>query len=746
MPELRIRPQGQCVILTGATNGQGTAVPLYTDAALSTAATLPLAVTADVTLYSRTSGPVRVTVVQSDGTLLVDTVGLLTEVTPWVVSPVPSPEQVAADVSPVTVTVRPSGDTSGVTDRARINAATANAPGRAVGVRTSVTLAPGEWSVDDAMLLYSRQTLTAYGAKVTRVGTAGNVIRNFAALPTRIVTDAAVTSGSATVTSASGGFAGAVVGTTRVGVIGAGPNGSVHYGVVNTVAGDGTSVTLSITADTTVSAARADVFDTIDEDITVQGGHFRLAVAPLDGHQPTATYLNSFVSAFRRISNLRVLDTTWSSAGAAGEGGKYVLCVGDCSDVVISNTHFAGTSGDGVHLSGPIYRALVDGVTGTTGDDMVVAGTQDNNTQYVYDTQGPIVDWHTRGVVSNGSWCAWKIYDLGTLRKHRCANITVENISGTTQVQMVSLLNVTCNSVKIRNVQGAPGATFPMVISASEQITETDIDGLTWHSTSAASKGLVRLEKPRNIVRLRHLAFSQAPSGTNYFVQVTGQLNGSTWGLRRLEVDGLHTPKQTGSGSAVTFGTLNGIEFASDISGTSDETELAVRNVHCTNITAGTLVNKGAVAVVSRMSLQNVTWSGTQLVAIPSGDASARVSLTNVKMVGTRLLTTASPVVVVTRDVHAVCSSAAFDVTGSGSLTVEHGGSWSSTGANTTTFSRSASQALRVNGAGLPAVLADLTPTTGDIVTASALAGTIPAGTPAVRGSSSWVGLAGGTL
>lgn len=635
----------------------------------------------------------------------------------------------------------PSGDTTGATDRASINSALASESGG-----MTLVLKPGDWYVDDAILVHSRQHIIAYGAKVSRVGTAGNVIRNAAALPTRVVNDAAVTNGSAVVTSASAGFLGSVVGTTRVGVIGAGPGGSVLYGVVNAVAGDGTSVTLSITADTTVSGARADIFDTLDSDITIDGGHWRLSVAPLDGHQPTATYLNSFVSAFRRVSRIWVRNTIWSSAGTAGQGGKYVLCLGDVYDYTIENTHFDGTSGDGVHINGPAYRGLVTGVTGTTGDDMVVAGTQDNNTQYIYDTQGPIVDWHTRGIISNGSWCAWKLYDLGTTRKHQCKNITVENVSGTTQVQMLSLLNATCNSVKIRNVQGAPGATFPLLISTTEQITETDIDNLTWTSTNPATKGIVRLEKPRNSVRIRNLAFSQAPAGTNYFINVTGNLNGSTWGLTRLDVDGLYTPVQIGSGSAVTFGTLNGIELANDIAGTADRTEISVRNVHCTNITAGTLINKGAVAVISRMDLQNVTWSGTQLVSIPAGDASARVSMTDVKMTGTRLLTTASPVMVTTRDVHAVCTSAAFDVTGSGTITVEHGGSWSSTGTSTTTFSRSATQALRVNGAGLPAVLADLTPSAGDICTASATAGTIPANTPAVRGASSWIGLAGGTL
>lgn len=114
MPQLKVQPQGQALWLAAVVNGPGTTVPLYSDAALTARAQLPLRVTSDVTLYSAGSGPVRALVMLDDGTRLDTPDLILTDTNPAVLAPYPTHRQLAgAFASPLakprTITPLPSG-------------------------------------------------------------------------------------------------------------------------------------------------------------------------------------------------------------------------------------------------------------------------------------------------------------------------------------------------------------------------------------------------------------------------------------------------------------------------------------------------------------------------------------------------------------------------------------------------------------------------------------------------------------
>lgn len=76
MGALRILTNGQTLVLSAATNGAGITVGIYSDAAYTTAVSLPYTTSVNVTLYAR-PGDVRLTITAADGTVVYqDVVGV----------------------------------------------------------------------------------------------------------------------------------------------------------------------------------------------------------------------------------------------------------------------------------------------------------------------------------------------------------------------------------------------------------------------------------------------------------------------------------------------------------------------------------------------------------------------------------------------------------------------------------------------------------------------------------------------
>jgi hypothetical protein len=157
MPQLKVQPQGQALWLAAVVNGAGTPVPLYSDAALTARAQLPLRVASDVTLYSAGSGPVRALVMLDDGARLDTPDLILTDTNPAVLAPYPTHRQLAAAFStplakPKPTLFLPAGSTlisaftstswslTGSGSSQAIESAPIGTPGPAFPLHTVVTL------------------------------------------------------------------------------------------------------------------------------------------------------------------------------------------------------------------------------------------------------------------------------------------------------------------------------------------------------------------------------------------------------------------------------------------------------------------------------------------------------------------------------------------------------------------------------------------------------------------------------
>lgn len=224
------------------------------------------------------------------------------------------------------------------------------------------------------IVIPSNTTLDMGGCTVTLpVGaTGGNLITNVARTAVASATDAAISSGSTTVTTAVA----ASVGKTVV-ITGAGGNGNGPLVATVTAAGSGT-LTLSVAASATVSAAAISVYNR-DKNIRVIGGDWqRGSVAG------TGTGLHNLV--FRHVDGLLVDIDSFSSTG-----GKYGINTGDCTDQQLGIGSVASNS-DGIHINGPARGVRILRISGTTGDDSVAFTGADYSAYN--DVCGDITDVH----------------------------------------------------------------------------------------------------------------------------------------------------------------------------------------------------------------------------------------------------------------------------------------------------------------------------------------------------------------
>jgi hypothetical protein len=103
--------------------------------------------------------------------------------------------------------------------------------------------------------------------------------------------------------------------------------------------------------------------------------------------------------------------------------GKYALAVQDCTSIVGGVQNF-NTSSDGLHFTGPITNAFIEGVTGSTGDDMLAFTPQD-----------------------------WAAYDVtnGTIQ-----NVKVGFVKGTTNAHLMVMNGSKVAGQKIRDIEIGP--------------------------------------------------------------------------------------------------------------------------------------------------------------------------------------------------------------------------------------------------------------------------------------------------
>jgi polygalacturonase len=94
-----------------------------------------------------------------------------------------------------------------------------------------------------------------------------------------------------------------------------------------------------------------------DRNITLQGGE-------VDANLNIGGTLSTMGVVFNKVGNLTLRDQLGSNAA------KYMYYVGSAYGFYASNVTLR-TLSDGIHLMGPCRNVVIDGVTGTTGDDFV---------------------------------------------------------------------------------------------------------------------------------------------------------------------------------------------------------------------------------------------------------------------------------------------------------------------------------------------------------------------------------------
>ena len=253
----------------------------------------------------------------------------------------------------------------------------------------------GSATISEPIIIPSNTTLDATGATITLSAAADcNLVQNQNAVtPQRSVADAAVTAGSATVTSATAAFTVADVGRTLV-VDGASGGGEGPLVGIITAVTNATTVVLDSPAADTVSGAAAKVFIR-DTNITVRGGGWDRVANGGSGNNKHGLF-------FRHVDNLDVDIEKFSSSGPS----KYAISAGDLRWYRLSMRD-ADTTSDGVHVTGPAFHGDIPYVSGKTGDDLL-AFTAGDYPDYG-DVGGDIVGVSIGTVFARGSMRALKV-------------------------------------------------------------------------------------------------------------------------------------------------------------------------------------------------------------------------------------------------------------------------------------------------------------------------------------------------
>lgn len=299
----------------------------------------------------------------------------------------------------------------GVTDDTTAIQAALTAANAANGGRV---LIPASTVISSALTIYSNTwlELAPNATVIFKSGSTGNMLRNAAVTAQRSVSDAAITNGTTTLTSATAAFTSADVGRT---VVVAGARGVGIPLVANiTVFTNSTTVTISVAAQATVTGASCSIY-TRDTNIRISGGTWDR------GANGSGTFNNLNSLFFRHVDRLTFADVRVTSTAA-----KFAFGIGDATDVVAERLSFS-TSSDGIHFTGPASKITVRDVRGATGDDSVAFTARDWTG--FDDVVGDISDVLVDGVFSTSSTGLVKL--LGgtstTLRR-----ITLRNIAGVT--------------------------------------------------------------------------------------------------------------------------------------------------------------------------------------------------------------------------------------------------------------------------------------------------------------------------
>jgi len=264
-----------------------------------------------------------------------------------------------------------------------------------------------------------------------------------AQVPNRTCTDVVLTPGSDTITSATCNFTQADVGTESIDCVGgyAGglafggpPVGSTDWHTTIAAVNSTTSATLSDPPSAASNPTTCKIISR-DHDITVKNLNLLM-----QGGAPAEYGFGIWMVSTNRLHLENIYACDGSCTVPTGVG-HYNFWIMDSDDFVFKNLTVRGWvyAQDGLHMVGPIKSGVVDGVFGTSGDDMVALAAADGNyypnTEMVY------------GVISGVS-----ISNVvgGSVQSHGVA------VSGATPISYSSGAPIPVRNIRITHVIGAP--------------------------------------------------------------------------------------------------------------------------------------------------------------------------------------------------------------------------------------------------------------------------------------------------
>lgn len=452
-------------------------------------------------------------------------------------------------------------DPTGTTDSTTAIQNTLNAAKNAGG---GIVLNPvaGNYLIS-APLVISSNTAFLSGPGVTYTLAASsncNMIKNTAVTPQRTVTDAAITTATTTLTSATANFSSADVGRT-VSVAGAWQGGNVLIANV-TVVTNSTTVTLGTAATATVSGASCSIY-TRDSNIEVAGGYWQRGN---NGYISGVSSPNYQTTQFRHVDNIYIHDLTVACTQRA-----YQISIGDSTQYTIKNITSVCpnnvTNTDVINIHGPAQFGLIDNIRGVNGDDFVSIHPYDGDGN-LRDTVGNVIDLMITNLFPNGNGQAsFKTHaGQGTLVR----SLTVRGIHGSSLSGAFHIAD--------------SGLGPPSDNNAGDIIVE-DVDVVT----TSSGLGIIYCNNSVGTIILRNLVWRQTLANS----QIVSVSNGNS--LANLIIDGVNL--EAGSANLVL-----------DLLG--NVTNVIVKNVYAPD---STIQYNGIVQVESGVTVSTVQVSDCRL-------------------------------------------------------------------------------------------------------------------------------------
>lgn len=504
---------------------------------------------------------------------------------------------------------------NGVDDTAAINTTLAASAGRRVIGRPGAT-----YLTSAPLVIYSGTSLDMTGCTVRLLpGSQCNLIHNRAVATVRRLLDVSMTSGSATLVSATGGFTVADVGKV-IRVERAGSGGAKLVTTISTVI-NATTVTLATAASTTIATQYAAV-GARDADITVVGGLWDRQAnnsSPIP-YQPEAHSLR-----FRHVDGLTVRDLEHTATA-----GKYAVAPGDCTRIKISGIRFLNTSSDGIHFNGPIDGAIVKDIQAVEmGDDVVSITAMDTFIPTV-DCFGDVTDIAIEDVsyrVAKPGLFASAIkivagQNIGQTDNVVVENIRIRNVTGPITTQSLVFIGDdnpiggsggVFRNIIVENVTSLGGFARYTVLLHRGTMERIVVRGVRPHP---GDLGAVSVDIPIDHLTVDDLEWK--PANVSF---VSGIVLAESANIGSLHIHGAKLDFTGASPAVVRVGATARIG------------ELQISGTKLTTATAGNVINMTAGAVIEKVQIGNLITSG---FAYPAGEyrGVTQVSIANLSATG----------------------------------------------------------------------------------------------------------------